>query len=821
MPASRLKVTRPLLILGLLLAVSTPAVAVTTPTLFGSEIHRGNAPGFAGKATQANLSWVRYNGVLWTEVEPALGQRNWPAMTDADIKALAGNHVPLVIIRGTPGWAQRQDVAKDCGPIRNDPTVRDRFYWFVRDVVERYDGDGYNDVAGLPRGIKHWEFWNEPDAHFQVLGNGSPFGCWGDANDLYWGGSYYGEFLKTFHAAVKAADPSAQVVIGGLMMGCAQDPGGRCDLNQPSSINFFEGILRNGAGAYFDMVAYHSYAYYAYNTSNYEWDLNDRGWSGRGGVLLGKLNFLRDVMARYGVTGKPIIMNEGGLILPCDAPTCSPTSDHYNQQANHAVRLYTRAWANGLSGVVWYALEGPGWREAGLHDQNQNPRPAYNVLKLLATRLAGATYSGRVSPHPAVEGYKFTRSSGEFYIYWTNDGQVATIPTPANRMAVYNKFGQRVPTGPSINIGFDPIIIETHPTDYLAADFNGDGRGDVVRGYLGWSSMPTCHSTGGGWSCSEPGAVRYDGRPAIQSLVGDFNGDGRKDVAQVHYQWGSIPVCLATSSGGWSCTNSGASIYGGADTRYLTGDFNGDGKTDIAQANPAWGSIPVCFATGGGGWSCTNIGAAVHGGADTRYLTGDFNGDGLTDIAQVNPAWGSIPVCFATGGGGWSCTNIGAAVHGGADTRYLTGDFNGDGKTDIVQINLAWGSYPVCFATGGGGWSCTNIGATIYGSAYGFDGEGQFLTGDFNGDGKTDIAQTHRKWGTIPVCFATGGGGWSCTNSGAAVYNSNSAEQRFLATDVNGDLKTDIVQVYGGWLSMPLCLAIGNGSWSCGNPASE
>jgi len=793
------------------LLLATSARAVTRPTVFGTELHPGAVtPALVDRAAQANVSWMRYGDIRWPLIEPSPGQRDWSSADD-DLRALAANHVVEVAIRGTPSWAQLL-AGSDCGPIRNDPTTRARFSAFIHDVVERYDGDGVDDAPGLPRGIKYWEFWNEPDAPYSIIFSGG-FGCWGNSADPYWGGEYYGEFLKLFYNAVKAADPEAKVMVGGLLMGCAQDPGGRCDTSRSSSLNFFEGILRAGAGPYFDILPYHSYAYYDYNRPNYDSDLNDPGWAARGGILLGKLAFLRNVLARYGVTGKQIMMNEGALILPCDPPGCPAAADHYNQQANYVIRLYTRAWANGLIGAVWYQLQGPGWREAGLLDPDQNPRPAYTALQFLATKLSGATYAGTVTPAPGVTGYKFTVGSGAFYIYWTN-GQVATVPMPANRTAVYDKLGRRVPTGTTMPVGFDPVIIETHPMHYLAGDFNGDGKGDVVRGYLGAPSMPTCLSTGGGWSCSDQPAVRYN--DGAVSLVGDFNGDGRKDVAQASPFWHSFPVCLATGSGGWSCANQGAAVYGGADTQYLVGDFNGDGRADIVQANPAWHSFPVCFADGSGGWSCTNQGAAVYGGADTKYLVGDFNGDGRADIAQANPAWRSFPVCFADGSGGWSCTNQGAAVYGGADTKYLTGDFNGDGKTDIVQINLAWHSYPVCFADGRGGWSCTNQGAAIWG----FDAEGQFLTGDFNGDGLTDIAETHRLWGSIPLCLATGGGGWSCTNQGASIYNSGSVEQRFLATDTDGDGRADVVEVYGGWLSMPTCRWIA-GAWSCTNPGSN
>jgi hypothetical protein len=85
----------------------------------------------------------------------------------------------------------------------------------------------------------------------------------------------------------------------------------------------------------------------------------------------------------------------------------------------------------------------------------------------------------------------------------------------------------------------------------------------------------------------------------------------------------------------------------------------------LVRQSPGWGSIPVAFANGDGTWKITN-GAA---GPDfipswanqpgVRLVTGDFNGNGLTDIALVRqtPGWGSIPVAFANGDGTWKITN--------------------------------------------------------------------------------------------------------------------------------------------------------------------
>ncbi len=109
--------------------------------------------------------------------------------------------------------------------------------------------------------------------------------------------------------------------------------------------------------------------------------------------------------------------------------------------------------------------------------------------------------------------------------------------------------------------------------------------------------------------------------------------------------------------------------------RLIPGDFNGNGLTDIAlvRQTPGWGSIPVAFANGDGTWKITNGQAPEFIGGDSwssvpgvRLIPGDFNGNGLTDIALVRqtPGWGSIPVAFANGDGTWNITTrAGAGVH--------------------------------------------------------------------------------------------------------------------------------------------------------------
>jgi hypothetical protein len=358
------------------------------------------------------------------------------------------------------------------------------------------------------------------------------------------------------------------------------------------------------------------------------------------------------------------------------------------------------------------------------------------------------------------------------------------------------------------------------PTDhrFLFGDTNNDGRADVLQGWRAWGSIPDCsYTAAGGFSCTNPAATLYNwDDPQQEMLTGDFDGNGTTDVLQAYRKWGSLPRCLS-SGGGWSCANPAATIYQHADDtdeqRFMVGRFNADNKSDVIQVFRKWGSIPLCLSTGGG-WSCTNPAATIYdsGSTEQQFLAGDFNGDGMQDVFQTFRGWGSIPTCCATGSG-WSCSNFPATIYnsGNLEQRFATGDFNGDGRADVIQTFRGWGSIPTCLSTGGG-WSCSNNAATIYNSG---SSEQQFLTGDFNGDGKTDVFQTFRGWGSIPTCTSTGSG-WSCANLPATIYNSGSREQRFVAADVNGDGRTDIVQTYRGWGSYPVCFSTGSG-WDCHN----
>jgi hypothetical protein len=402
----------------------------------------------APQLNELKPAWVRYNGINWAEVEPRRGERRWELLrsVEDELAAIsATGATPMLIIRGAPQWAL-DGTTKPCGPIR--AAALPAFASFVSELVTRYSQPPYN--------VKYWEIGNEPDAPVDVLGGSDPFGCWGDTRQPDYNGDAYAAALKAVYPAIKAVDPTAQVVFGGLLLDC--DPGLAGQARPCGMGKFLDGVLAAGGGPFFDILAYHAYIYWGPVTE--DWDQNYPTWRHRGGVMLGKLAFLQETLAQYGLR-KPVIMNEGGMLCYRSDPSCGPRG-FYEAQANHAVRMYARAWGADLEGAVWYTFDGPGWQDGGMLDAGQQPRPAYRATLFLSRLLSGASY---VEPlrDAGLEGYRFQRGDTRVLVAWTNDGSTRELPLPTGSSTVYSHLGDVRPLGTTLSVGFEPVILETRP----------------------------------------------------------------------------------------------------------------------------------------------------------------------------------------------------------------------------------------------------------------------------------------------------------------------------------------------------------------------
>jgi hypothetical protein len=368
------------------------------PGVFGFETARFDAGRSIETAVGTGASWLRRNALLWYDVEPTEGAAyKWDAprtrLLEEDLRNAAKTNLNVIlIVRGSPPWAVAPYEA-GCAPI--NPAKVDAFARFMAAAVERYSKPPFN--------VKYWEIGNEPDAY--IFPNDAPFGCWGIESDPYYGGEAYGRMLMKAAAAMRQANPQIKILNGGLLLFRPYDP---ADPTTRSG-RFFEGILRAGAGASFDIVSFHSYTYYLPTTSQPLGPQTD--W---------RVNYLRDLLRRYNVPEKPLMRTESALLCVEATPDCRWA------QADYVGRLFARSMRDGLMANIWYKYDRDSFHNTALIDPDdpRMPRITYFAYRQAAEMLSGATYIGPVANVPAgVEIYRFRRGSELVDVYWTDNRQ--------------------------------------------------------------------------------------------------------------------------------------------------------------------------------------------------------------------------------------------------------------------------------------------------------------------------------------------------------------------------------------------------------------
>jgi hypothetical protein len=441
-------------------------------TIFGLEMRHIDGSNGLLQVTEANASFIRLNGIRWGDIEPEEGQRKWEAVADREkqLRTAAENNLHVIlVVRLTPGWAQKIP-GVSCGPVRQDKL--EAFGDFMYDLVARYHK--------APYFVKYWEIWNEPDVDPDLAFRFSattPFGCWGDPADELYGGGYYAEMLKAIYPRIKAADPEAQVLVGGLLMSCNPASGGCSNSRDVQASKFFEGILANQGGASFDGVAFHNYdTFHIDSLGRYSSSKWGSAWNTTGPALIAKANFLDSLLAEYQVEGKYLMNTEtallcGGNSEPPGSPGCEAESDslYERSKAYYVAQAYAAAAAVGLRANVWYSLNG--WRNSGLVYSDYAPRPALTAFQFSRSRLEGfssaaALTSADVGGVTEILGYKFTHPDGRLtWVIWSKNGRPQTVPLSTPPSGVWDSLGEAQPMADplALSVTLNPLYVEWIP----------------------------------------------------------------------------------------------------------------------------------------------------------------------------------------------------------------------------------------------------------------------------------------------------------------------------------------------------------------------
>ena len=325
---------------------------------------------------------------------------------------------------------------------------------------------------------------------------------------------------------------------------------------------------------------------------------------------------------------------------------------------------------------------------------------------------------------------------------------------------------------------------------------------------LAGDTLLVARSTGAGFAADSSVSLPSDGG-WVELVEGDFNGDGRSDVAtlstagrwwvtltpatgsaQAPQVWGSLPTTI-----GWQF--------------FTAGDYNADGRDDIAVWNPESGGWRV-LVSDGTSFSSSEFGNWSPATAWTTPLVGDFDGDGRSDLAARDPGTGAWWIGRSDGSSFTS--SIWRRQRTEIEWRFLkVGDFNADGRSDIATWNARSGAWRVLTSTGTG-FTNTKFDNWLAAADW-----GDIVVGDFDGDGRSDIAGRDDGNGQWSVARSSGSGfsttGWGSLRteiawkfvtpgdfdgngrSDIAAWNPTSGTWRVLASMGNGFA----VSSFGAW----------------------
>ena len=308
-------------------------------------------------------------------------------------------------------------------------------------------------------------------------------------------------------------------------------------------------------------------------------------------------------------------------------------------------------------------------------------------------------------------------------------------------------------------------------------------------------------------------AVSYSpGSEPMAVAIGDLNSDGRNDVALVMAGYGSYPgtdfhllVFPQDPSSGWLLAPAkyplvvAGSLYGGAQSVDI-GDVTGDGRADVVAALEIAGqdSNIMVFPQNGSGALDPLV---PYSGRSFSVKTGDFNNDGLIDVAGMG--WGKAGAAYTTVDVYLQNSNhtLASTPHYAPYSGFnqiTSGDVNGDGLTDIVVMNGETSpEITVITQKKDGTLTQPHSYVSAYGSPW------SVAVGDVNGDGREDIVFTYWYAPKIGVLLQKPDG----TLAPEVSYDTNPNPMPVRIADVNGDGLKDVVIYHGGDL-MPGYLGV-------------
>jgi len=329
-----------------------------------------------------------------------------------------------------------------------------------------------------------------------------------------------------------------------------------------------------------------------------------------------------------------------------------------------------------------------------------------------------------------------------------------------------------------------PVTVGSAPRAVATADFNRDGDLDLAVANSGGNNVSILLGAGGG-GFGAPAPLPVGPAPAGIAIA-DFNRDGKPDMVVANSGDGTISIFVGDGAGAFAAASTATVTFGTAPVAAVTGDWDGDGKQDLAVVDQTENKVFIFLGNGDGTFGAPSN---VTVGADPSAIAvGDFNRDGIPDLAVTNSTDDNVSILLGDGLGAFTQPS-GPFGAGSGPSSVATGDFDGDGVLDLAVANSTDDNVSILLGGGDGTFgAATNIplGAGTAPSS--------IVAGDFNRDGKLDLAVANKDDDKIAIFIGNGSGAFDGTLFGSP-FSVGDAPSALAGGDYNNDGRPDLAVV--------------------------
>ena len=321
-------------------------------------------------------------------------------------------------------------------------------------------------------------------------------------------------------------------------------------------------------------------------------------------------------------------------------------------------------------------------------------------------------------------------------------------------------------------------------------DFNNDGIPDLAT--------PNALYLGVGDGTFQDTPIDYNPSASSLALIsGDFTGDGGTDLVVANTFSDTISVFRGNGDGSFLQPPEQYEV-GDGPISIVAGDFAENGRLDLAVVNQADGTVSVLMNNGNGTFQ-QQVTYEV-GNEPTAITEGDFSGNGRLDLAIVNQADGTVSVLMNNGNGTFQ-QQVTYEVGDDPDA-IVAGDFTGDGRFDLAVVNSYSNDISVLLSNDNGAFQQQ----TFYAAGSSPDA---IVAGDFNDDGRLDLAVANSNSNDVSVLQGNGDGSFQPQTRFAA----GDGPSALVAADFNGDGRLDLAIANSNSDEISVLLGNGNGAF--------